>query len=128
MSPFLTGGHHTQSLYIKLTLHAKFTSPAPPPLAISTENPFFSSPPHHSLPPLFVCPYIMKVDSSGPAVLMMSRLIPSLLLGVKRAVLVFLLLLPATCRGTAAFPVRVSCVGEALVCLTCSRSWSLVTV
>lgn len=51
-SPFLTGGHHTQSLYIYLTLHAKFTSPAPPPLAISTENPFFPSPPHHSLPPL----------------------------------------------------------------------------
>lgn len=67
------------------------------------------------------CPHIVKVDSSGPAVLMMSRLIPNLLLGVKRAVLVFLLL-PATCRGTAAFPVRVSCVGEPLVRLTCGRS------
>lgn len=85
-SPFLTGGHHTQSLYINLTLHAKFTSPAPPPLAISTENPFFPSPPHHSLPPL---PSHCERYSSGPAVLMRSRLI----------VLVFLLL-PATCRNS----------------------------
>lgn len=42
------------------------------------------------------CPHIVKGDSSGPAVLMMSRLIPNLLLGVKRAVLAFLLL-PAAC-------------------------------
>lgn len=103
VSPFLTGGHHTQS---STSLYTPNLPPRPLPLLpFPLKIPFFLlllTTRYHR------CPHIVKGDSSGLAVLMMSRLIPNLLLGVKRAVLAFLLL-PATC-----------CVS----CLSVLRRWA----